>query len=102
MPRNLPPTRRAGTPAMAPPDKAAIVAHARGLGFDPVRITSADVAEKTRAELQQFLAAGLHGDMAWLHEKADRRGDPRVLWPEARSVIMVGLNYGPEMWPVRD
>ena len=59
-------------------------------------------AEKTRADLQQFLADGLHGDMAWLRDKADRRGDPKVLWPEARSVIMVGLNYGPEAWPARD
>jgi epoxyqueuosine reductase len=87
---------------MTTPDKAAIVAYARGLGFDPVRITNADIAEKTRAELREFLASGLHGDMDWLREKADRRADPKVLWPAAKSVIMVGLNYAPELWPGRD
>ncbi len=87
---------------MATPDKAAIVAYARGLGFDPVRITAAAIAERTRAEFTQFLAAGLHGDMDWLREKADRRSDPKVLWPEAKSVIMVGLNYGPETMPALD
>jgi len=50
--------------------------------------------------LQEFLAAGAHGDMDWLAKNAERRGDPRVLWPDARSVIMLGLSYGPQRDPL--
>jgi len=50
--------------------------------------------------LQEFLAAGAHGDMDWLAKNAERRGDPRVRWPDARSVIMLGLSYGPQRDPL--
>jgi epoxyqueuosine reductase len=45
--------------------------------------------------LREFVAAGAHGDMAWLEANADRRADPQALWAEARSVVMLGMNYGP-------
>ena len=45
--------------------------------------------------LRAFLADGAHGDMAWMAANADRRGDPRAMWPQVRSIIMLGLNYGP-------
>jgi epoxyqueuosine reductase len=38
--------------------------------------------------------------MAWMAEKADRRADPRVLWPQVRSIIMLGMNYGPDGDPL--
>jgi len=50
--------------------------------------------------LREFLAAGAHGDMAWLAAKAERRADPHALWPDARSVIMLGANYGPDEDPL--
>lgn len=50
--------------------------------------------------LRQFLAEGQHGDMAWMETTAGRRGDPNALWPEARSVIMLGMNYGPDLDPL--
>jgi epoxyqueuosine reductase len=46
--------------------------------------------------LRHFLAEGAHGDMDWMETTAARRGNPRALWPEVRSVIMLGLNYGPD------
>jgi epoxyqueuosine reductase len=45
--------------------------------------------------LRAFLADGAHGDMEWMAANADRRGDPRAMWPQVRSIIMLGLNYGP-------
>ncbi len=45
--------------------------------------------------LGEFLGAGRHGDMAWLAANAERRADPQALWPEARAVMMLGMNYGP-------
>ncbi|MHB1206256.1 MAG: tRNA epoxyqueuosine(34) reductase QueG [Rhodospirillaceae bacterium] len=76
------------------PDRAAIAAFAKTLGFDTVRVTEARLADSVRENFQTFLAEGLEGDMGWLRANAERRADPRILWPEARSVIMVGLNYG--------
>ncbi len=69
-------------------------------GFDAVGFARAELASVTRRHLGQFLAAGLPGDMGWLADSDGRRGDPRRLWPEARSVIVVGLNYGPSEDPL--
>jgi epoxyqueuosine reductase len=65
------------------------------LGFDVVRFTRAETGAETQRQLAAFLTNELHGDMGWLQANAERRADPKVLWPEARTVIMVGLNYGP-------
>jgi epoxyqueuosine reductase len=50
--------------------------------------------------LRQFLAEGAHGDMDWMETTAARRGNPRALWPEVGSVIMLGLNYGQDSDPL--
>jgi epoxyqueuosine reductase len=57
-----------------------------------------DAAAAARPRLAQFLADGAHGGMAWMEDA--RRGDPYALWPEVRSIIMLGLNYGPEHDPL--
>ncbi len=48
----------------------------------------------------EFLDLGAHGDMAWLAANAERRADPRALWPQVRSIVMLGLNYGPDDDPL--
>jgi epoxyqueuosine reductase len=55
-----------------------------------------DSIGEAKQHLETFLAGGAHGDMEWLASSAERRGDPRTLWSEVRSVIMLGLNYGPD------
>jgi epoxyqueuosine reductase len=65
-----------------------------------VGITRPDSIPQAAERLQQFLAEGAHGDMDWLASTAERRGDPRAIWPEARSVIMLGMNYGPDHDPL--
>ena len=50
--------------------------------------------------LRQFLDSGAHGDMEWMAANAERRGDPRALWPKVRSVVMLGFNYGPDGDPL--
>ncbi len=40
--------------------------------------------------------------MGWMAETADRRADPRALWPAARAIVMLGMNYGPDHDPLRD
>jgi epoxyqueuosine reductase len=75
--------------------KAALAHEARTLGFDCAGITSPDAIADAGRHFQNFLADGAHGDMDWLADRPERRADPRVLWPGVRSVIMLGVNYGP-------
>jgi epoxyqueuosine reductase len=75
--------------------ESAIRAHALSLGFDACRFTTAEAAPELADRLRAWLASGAHGEMDWMAETADRRASPEALWPEAKSVVMLGLNYGP-------
>jgi epoxyqueuosine reductase len=80
--------------------KARLVADALRQNFDVVRVARADAVPEAMPRLAEFIAAGHHGTMDWLAAEAIRRGDPRSLWPAAKSVVMVGLNYGPSGDPL--
>lgn len=82
--------------------KSRLVAEAREAGFDAVRVTAPDVLANTGADerFAAFLEAGYHGSMSWMEDKRDRRADPRTLWPEVRSIVMLAMNYGPEDDPL--
>jgi epoxyqueuosine reductase len=69
-------------------------------GFDVLGVTRPDAAPHAKARLEQFLAEDQHGDMDWMATTAARRGDPRALWSEVRSIIMLGLNYADEEDPL--
>jgi len=77
-----------------------IRAAARAEGFDTVRFTRARAPDGAAEGLAAFLGQGHHGDMGWLAANQDRRADPQTLWPEAKSIIVLGLNYGPSGAPV--
>ncbi|MCA6288401.1 tRNA epoxyqueuosine(34) reductase QueG [Phenylobacterium sp.] len=70
------------------------------LGFNVCRFTGVEAPWPATARLEAFLEAERHGDMDWMADTADRRGHPRALWPEARSAVVLGLNYGPETNPL--
>jgi len=59
-----------------------------------------DAIPEAKDRLARFLAEGAHGDMDWLANGAERRGDPRRMWPDVRSIVMLGLNYGPDDDPL--
>jgi epoxyqueuosine reductase len=80
--------------------KARIRDRALQLGFDAVGFCRAELGPEARARLTDFLAAGQHGDMGWLAERTAERSHPRALWPEARSVIALGLSYAPDGDPL--
>ncbi|HLZ04556.1 MAG TPA: tRNA epoxyqueuosine(34) reductase QueG [Bradyrhizobium sp.] len=80
--------------------KRALAAEARALGFDSIGVTAPGAIPEAAKHFREFLAVGAHGDMDWLAQNPQRRADPRGLWPEVRSVIMLGVNYGPDEDPL--
>ncbi|MBZ0215732.1 MAG: DUF1730 domain-containing protein, partial [Fimbriimonadaceae bacterium] len=69
-------------------------------GFDVIAFTAPDAIAKSEPRLMTYLAEGRHGSMTWMTDHTDRRANPSALWPDVRSVIMLGMNYGPEADPL--
>jgi epoxyqueuosine reductase len=80
--------------------KTALLRKAREEGFDVAGVTGPDAIPQAATRLAQFLAEGGEGDMEWLRRTAARRGSPRALWAQVRSVVMLGVNYGREGDPL--
>jgi len=80
--------------------KKALTACALARGFDAVGVARPDAAPEAKARLDRFLADGAQGDMVWMAATAERRAAPTALWPEVRSVVMLGMNYGPDEDPL--
>jgi epoxyqueuosine reductase len=80
--------------------KRALADAARAHGFSAIGIAAPDAIPLAKERLENFLAEGRHGDMDWLATSADRRSDPRALWPDVRAIVMLGVNYGPESDPL--
>ncbi len=73
---------------------------ARAQGFDAAGVARPDAIPFAAERLNAFLAAGAHGDMVWMAANAERRAAPQAIWPAARSVVMLGINYGPDDDPL--
>jgi epoxyqueuosine reductase len=89
-----------GDPSTAAEIREAIRGEALAMGFDAVGFAAAHLADKARSDLREYIGRGYHGDMGWLADTAARRGDPQTLWPEARTVVVLGLNYGDDGDPL--
>ena len=74
--------------------------HALSLGFDAIGFAVPSGVGQAGRNLSEFVALGRHGEMKWMAEKLDRRRNPTKLWPAVRGVIVVGVNYGPEIDPL--
>jgi epoxyqueuosine reductase len=75
--------------------RTAIRAQALKEGFDAVRFAAARALPEAQSGLREYLDHGHHGSMAWMENNAARRADPNVLWPDAKTIVMLGINYGP-------
>lgn len=73
--------------------KSLLTKKASEAGFDIVRVTDPGAIADVGRNLFEYLENGFHGDMRWMEERAEARSDPRQLWPEVQSVVMLGLNY---------
>jgi epoxyqueuosine reductase len=78
-----------------------IASEAKALGFDAFGIVAPDAIPDALPRLKEFLADGGHGEMAWLAANPERRADPRTLWSDVRSIVMLGVNYGPDQDPLQ-
>jgi epoxyqueuosine reductase len=71
------------------------------VGFAQTRFARLeDFADLHGEHLDTFIAEDRHGDMDWLSAQAHRRRHPLALWPEARSAVVLGFNYGPDANPL--
>jgi len=77
----------------------ALAAEARRLGFVACGVAPAREDPARAQRLVDWLAAGNHGTMAWMEERAHHRRSPQGLWAEAQSVIALGMSYAPAADP---
>lgn len=73
---------------------------AKSEGFAAFGIAPGRLAPAAGVRLRQWLREGLHGDMLWMESRADERANPDILWPEVKSVIMLGMSYAPPQDPM--
>lgn len=88
------------TPKTPEAAKAEIRRLAAEAGFDACGFAAAGISAETQAALAKFLGAGRHGAMDWMARRAEQRADPKVLWPEARTVIALAMSYAPGRDPL--
>ncbi len=65
------------------------------VGFDACGISRADHLQDQEGKFSQWLNDGYQGEMSYMERNANKRLDPRILVPDAKSVISVLLNYFP-------
>jgi len=73
---------------------------AKEFDFDVCKVTDPKLELKIGLRLKEFIDLGFHGDMKWMEETYERRKSPINLWPEAKSAIILGVNYGPKIDPL--
>jgi len=76
-------------------------AQALALGFAVCGFAHADAAPESAVRLEEWIEAGAHGTMEWMATRSAQRARPQALWPEARSLIMLGMSYAPHEDPLR-
>ncbi|WP_342028486.1 tRNA epoxyqueuosine(34) reductase QueG [Bosea robiniae] len=80
--------------------KRAVAERALSEGFAVMRVAGADAIPQAPERLEAWLANGYQGEMGWMAERQAQRADPRQLWGEVRSVVMLGMNYAGEGDPL--
>lgn len=79
----------------------ALKTRAKALGFTDFGVVELGAYGSQPGDgLGGYIAAQHHGTMAWMAESADRRRHPLAMWPQAKSAITLGYNYGPDSDPM--
>lgn len=80
--------------------EAALLDKALEAGFDRAAITTPERTPEISDQLTAFIENGFHGDMDWIETKRDRRAHPTALWADVKSILVLGMNYGPDHDPL--
>jgi epoxyqueuosine reductase len=88
------------TTSTSEPIEARLRSKSKEIGFDTCGLTGVEAPWPAAARLEEFVALGRHGEMGWMASTAERRAHPRAMWPDARSAIVLGVNYGPDVDPL--
>ncbi|RYH09970.1 tRNA epoxyqueuosine(34) reductase QueG [Tropicimonas sp. IMCC6043] len=91
------PTSISETPTT--PLKERLLQQATVEGFTRLRLCRPDAIPQVAKDLEKFVGGGYHGQMHWMERRIGWRGDPRALWPEVRSVIVLAESYSPDAPP---
>ena len=82
--------------------KSTIQKKSKEFGFDIIKITDPKIHKKDQHYIKDFLENDFHGDMDWLKKNLERRVSPKKLWPDVKSIIVLGINYGPNYDPMKN
>ena len=80
--------------------QAALRGQARALGFAACGFTGAGEDPVRSQRFEEWLGEGSHGSMEWMEARKLQRASPQGLWPEANSVIALGMSYAPDVDPL--
>ncbi len=80
-----------------------VLSRCRDLGFTAPHIASLDEFGDEHGErLKEFVRKNFQGTMDWIDETLDRRSHPQAMWPDAKTAIILGMNYGPDLDPLEN
>ena len=82
--------------------KSTIQRKSKEFGFDIIKITDPKIHKKNQHYIKDFLKNDFHGDMDWLEKNLERRVSPKKLWSDVKSIIVLGVNYGPNHDPLQN
>jgi epoxyqueuosine reductase len=88
------------TTSTSEPIEARIRSKSKEIGFDACGLTGVEAPWPAAARLEEFVALDRHGEMGWMATTVERRTHPGAMWPDARSAIVLGVNYGPDVDPL--
>ncbi len=71
-------------------------------GFDIMRVTDPKINKEDNIYMKEFLDKNYHGDMDWLKKNIERRMSPKKIWEDTKSIIILGVNYGPDHNPMKN
>ena len=80
--------------------KKSLIEKSKEFGFDVIKITKPNISKENKDYFDKFLFNNFHGEMDWLENKKERRKSPKKLWSDVESIIMLGVNYGPDHDPL--
>ncbi|NOT46701.1 MAG: tRNA epoxyqueuosine(34) reductase QueG [Acidobacteria bacterium] len=63
------------------------------LGIDKIGFAKPETLAGEGKDLRQWLSKGFHGEMAWMERDPEKRSDPKLIFPEAKSLIVAAVNY---------